>query len=82
MKTKAIEACIEQAGYEPEASDFMRATAAEARAELEAMKAQLAAKDAVLEDLFQACANLPIEYMDKMEKEINAASAALKGTQE
>lgn len=46
------------------------------------MKAQLAAKDAVLEDLFQACANLPIEYMDKMEKEINAASAALKGTQE
>lgn len=54
---------------------------ADKRDENNQLNTQFAAKDAALEALFQACANLPVEYMDKMEKEINAASKALKGTQ-
>lgn len=52
---------------------------ADKRDENNQLNTQFAAKDAALEALFQACANLPVEYMDKMEKEINAASKALKG---
>jgi hypothetical protein len=33
-----------------------------------------------LENLFQACADLPLEEMDRMEKEINVASLALEMT--
>jgi hypothetical protein len=34
-----------------------------------------------LVDLFQACSDLPIDEMNRMEKEINAASAAIKSAQ-
>ena len=33
-----------------------------------------------LENLFQACANLPLAEMNRMEQEINEASAALVGS--
>ena len=51
MKTIAIEQCIEWMDDWQTASEDDREVAAEARAELEAMKAELAAKDEVLEHL-------------------------------
>lgn len=43
-----------------------------------ALRKQVERTSLALENLFQACSDLPLPEMDRMEKEINAASAALK----
>ena len=54
----------------------------EAAAELAQLRAELDKKDAALTNLFQACAFLPLDEMNRMEKEIHAASKALRGGDE
>lgn len=47
--------------------------------ELAFLRARAEELEAVASNLFQACSDLPLPEMNRMEKEINAVSAALKG---
>ena len=50
----------------------------EALVELSSLKARAEKAETTLEHLFQACEDLPLPEMNRMEKEINEASNALK----
>jgi len=55
-----------------------REYANKAAAELAALRVRVERLEAAGVALFQACADLPLPEMDRMENEINAMSAALK----